>query len=482
VGAPAAPPAGEVPAAAPSQPADADVTVEAEPSGTTTSADAATKPSAPAPAPVQAAAGAVPAASSASPAPAAAAAAPATAAASAPAKPEAPATGVAGSGYVLSGYFQGQYESHQDSSDQLRQGGALLNQDRFLIRRGRIRLARDWDYAALLVELDGNTVRGPSMRIQKAELSLVYGRSKEKDVPPLAQLTIGQFDLPFGFDLVQSPRTRWFMERSLVSRSMWPGEPDVGARLSGGIGFARYAVAVTNGEPIDEKSGFGLQDPNGNKDVTARFGAEAKPNEDLVVTGGVSFNRGKGFHAGTDATKATTSWTDNGDNIVQPTELTGAPASAAQASVPFDRWSMGADLQLRLETSLGQSMLYGELVVGSNMDRGLFIADPVLTGHDLRELGYYVAFTQEITRYAVVGLRYDSYDPNADSGDRSAGKTLPVSQTVRTISPLVGLALPDRARLIFQYDAIKDNLARDTRGVPTDFQNNQWTLRLQVML
>jgi len=60
--------------------------------------------------------------------------------------------------------------------DQLRQGGALLNPNRFLLRRGRIRVTRDWDYASLLVELDGNTTRGPTMRIQKAELSLLYGR------------------------------------------------------------------------------------------------------------------------------------------------------------------------------------------------------------------------------------------------------------------------------------------------------------------
>ena len=37
-------------------------------------------------------------------------------------------------------------------------------------------------------------------------------------------------------------------------------------------------------------------------------------------------------------------------------------------------------------------------------------------------------------------------------------------------------------QFLFQYDLIKDFLARDTRGVPTDFKNNQWTMRLQVNL
>jgi hypothetical protein len=403
-----------------------------------------------------------------------------------------------GSGVVVSGYAQGQYEAHQDSTDQLRQGGALLNQNRFVLRRARVRLARDWDYAAFLFELDGNTVNGPTMRVQKAELSLVYGRSKEKGIPPLAQLTIGQFDLPFGFDLVQSPRTRWFMERSTISRALWPGEPDVGARFSGGIAFARYAFAVTNGEPIDEKSGFGLRDPDGNKDITGRLGAEAKTGENFVVSGGISYNRGKGFHPGSDATKSTVTWNDaNGNGAVDPNELTGAQAAAAIPSSTFSRWAVGADLQLQLKTLLGWSILTGEVISASNLDRNSFIADPLANnpvtndpvkagsttvGPGIRELGFYVAFTQEITPYGVVGIRYDQYDPNSDNTDSRGGKLIPRSQLIETISPLVGVTLPDRARLIFQYDHVSDMLARDSRGVPTDFKNDAWTLRMQVML
>jgi hypothetical protein len=44
------------------------------------------------------------------------------------------------------------------------------------------------------------------------------------------------------------------------------------------------------------------------------------------------------------------------------------------------------------------------------------------------------------------------------------------------------VVLPEVARLVFQYDVIVDHLARDTRGVPTDLRNNQWTLRLQVAM
>jgi hypothetical protein len=385
--------------------------------------------------------------------------------------------------FAFSGYLQGQYESHQDSADQLRQGGVLLNQDRFLVRRGRFKIARDWEWAQVLLELDGNTTRGPAMRLQKAEASLIYGRSKDRDQPPLAQLTIGQFDLPFGFEVTYVPKVRWFMERTQASRALFPGEPDVGVRFSGGYSFARYAVAVTNGEPIDEKNGYQLQDPNANKDVTARFGAEAKATRSVVISGGVSYNRGKGFSPGTDATKSSIGWVDNGDAKVLPGELTGQSAQAAAVSKNFERWGVGADLEFLLKTGLGWSMLYGEVTLAQNLDRGLFVANPGdVGGADLRELGYYFAFTQEVTRYGVVGFRYDVYDPNSDITDQRRGKTLPTSQRIRTYSPMVGLVLPGRARLLFQYDAIRDFLARDTRGVPTDFKNNQWTGRLQVNL
>jgi hypothetical protein len=347
-----------------------------------------------------------------------------------------------------------------------------------------MRFRRDWDYASALIEFDGNTVKGPAFRLWHAEASLLYGRSAEKGVPPIAQLTFGLFDLPFGFELVESPMARWFMERSVASRALFPSEPDVGARLSGGVKFFRYALAFTNGEPADEKTGYPLQDPSAPKDFTIRVGVDTKPTPSFAVAGGVSYNRGQGFHAGTPATKGTIGWKDlNQDGSVNPqTELVGQPGVAATPSIRFRRWALDADLRIGLQTPLGWSTLFGEFVVATNLDRGLFVADPVSSQGDVRELGYMLGLSQQVTEYAVVGFRTDYYDPNADLFEKRAGKVLPLSQRIRTYSPLVGAVLPDRARLLFQYD-IQDNLlARDSRGVPTRLRNNQFTIRLQVSL
>jgi hypothetical protein len=94
-----------------------------------------------------------------------------------------------------------------------------------------------------------------------------------------------------------------------------------------------------------------------------------------------------------------------------------------------------------------------------------------------RELA--IAVTQEVTPYGAVGFRMDYYNPNADFLGFQSGKLVPVSQRVRTYSPMVALAVPGRARLVFQYDFIRDFFGRDARGVLNDLANDAWTIRLQ---
>ena len=393
----------------------------------------------------------------------------------------------------ISAYVQSQYENHQDSEDQLQQGGNVLNQDRFLVRRGRLRLDAAWKYAEMALELDGSTVRGLNASVRRAQASLLWrgnswdgqlvSREARSADPPIVMLTVGLTDIPFGYELVDSPRDRVFMERSQASLALFPGERDVGAVLSGGIGFFRYAVAVSNGEPSDERNVRAGTDPNKAKDLVLRLGVDTRPTESFRIGGGVSALYGRGFHPGTDATKDTIQWTDlNQNGLVETTELATAPGTAATPSVGFSRWAVGVDLATRFKTGIGWTSLYGEVLLATNLDRGLFIADPVTTGVDVRHFGAYGALVQEITPYGLLGFRFDYYDPNADFFDKRGGKLLPSSQSIKTFSPLVGLQLPGHAKLIFQYDIVRDLLAKDLVGVPTDLKNDRFTFRLQVQL
>jgi hypothetical protein len=382
-------------------------------------------------------------------------------------------------GISTGAYVQLQYESHQDSRNQLFQGGALQNKDRFDVRRARLIASGEWEYSAFVLELDANTINGPQVTPKKAEGSLQLRPNRKK--PALFMATLGLFDTPFGYELVEVPRTRWFMEPSTASRALWPGSSDVGVRLAGAAGFLRWTFAALNGHPQGEVSPYALQDPIAFKDVVLRVGVDVRPRDSFQLAGGISSSRGKGFHPGTDATPASIQWVDaNRDGILQPSELTGVPAQAARASQTFDRWAVGADLRLHFRSRLGVTKVYGEVVVASNMDRALFVADPALTQVDQRELGYYAGFVQELGRHGAVGFRYDVYDPNLDAFDKRRGRLIPVGQAITTYAPLVALRLSERARLTFEYDFIGNALGRDSRGVPASLAMNTWTLRLQV--
>ena len=388
-----------------------------------------------------------------------------------------------GRGLQLSGYVQAQYQESQLSQDQVDSSATTLNQNRFLVRRARLRFDRGWDFAFATVEIDGNNVSGVAFGLRRAEASLLW-RAGDPDAPPLAVLTAGLTDIPFGRELFEPNRTRLFLERTTASRAFFPGDPDFGVRVAGAVDVFRYAVGVYDGTPIpdSEPNALGF-DPTAEKDVLARFGVETQPAPEIGLSGGVSFVHGTGLHAGATATKNTLQWQDpNANSAVDPGEVTGLTAQAAQPSKTFERWLLGFDLQGRLTTPIGRGLVYGEIYVGQNQDRGLYVPDPTTTNVNVREIGWYAAFLQEVTRYGLVGLRVDAYDPNADATRQSGASLVPRDQTITTWSPLVGAVLPGRGRLMFEYDHILNLAGLDARGVPAALREDTWALRLQVEL
>jgi hypothetical protein len=380
-------------------------------------------------------------------------------------------------GLVVSGYVQAQYQQSQASQDQLDANGATLNQNRFLVRRARLRVDRGWEYASATIEFDGNNENGLAFGLRRAEASLLL-RASDPSAPPLVALTAGLTSIPFGYELYEPNRTRVFLERTTSSRAFYPGDSDFGASVGGALGFVRYSIGFYDGTPVADSQPTAIGfDPTSEKDLIARFGAETQPAKDVGVSGGVSFLRGTGFHAGTAATKATLQWQDTNQNgVVDTGEIIGVPGQAATPSQTFPHWALG----LRVRTPIGRALFYGEAYVGQNLDRALFVADPIASGTNLREVGWYVAYVQEIAKYGLIGLRVDGYNPNGDATTQLGGALLPLDQTITTWSPLVGLVLPDRARLVFEYDHILNHQGLDSRGVPADLPEDQWALRLQV--
>ena len=130
--------------------------------------------------------------------------------------------------------------------------GAPLNETRFLIRRARLRADADYGYLAGAIELDGNTVSGPTARITNVEVSACWPRCAGGK-PPLVMATLGLVRIPFGFEVQEKDYVRLFLERSNVARAFFPGEYDLGARVQGGWRALRWQAAVMNGHPSGDK-------------------------------------------------------------------------------------------------------------------------------------------------------------------------------------------------------------------------------------
>ena len=386
-------------------------------------------------------------------------------------------------GLTFSGFLQADFNWRQSAQNELNPStGQPLNSTLFLIRRARLRMAADFGILTGLIEIDGNTVSGATVRIIGAEISLRWPIPKPEEVPYI-QATIGLFKTPFGYEVMQQGDTqRLFAERANVNRALFPGEYDLGVRLSGGWRFLRYAFGVMNGNPAGDKQ-FAFRDPNQSKDFVGRIGADAKVVPRFSLAGGVSGLRGTGFTPGALPGKDVLVWRDQNENgFVDPGEITFIQGQAATPSKDFDRWAVGADLQLRIDLpKLGLLTVYGEVLVGANLDRGLVPADPIGAGRDLREIGWYAGTTLELTRYALVGVRYDSYNPDSDSSTRLQGNLVPNDSSFSTLAVAAAARYPGLGRLILEYDHSTNHLGRDVTGAPANLKDDAVVVRGEIV-
>jgi len=389
-----------------------------------------------------------------------------------------------GQGVSLYGLMHADLMVQQGAQDQINPDNGLpLNTDRFLIRRARLGVQMDRRHGEGGVEIDGNTVNGPTFRLMDAHAS---AKLPGAGAVPLLMATIGLTRIPFGAEVPQADKDRFFLERSLAAQALFPDEYDLGFRLMGGWQFLRYALAIQNGEPLGSGRFAGL-DPNKKKDIVGRLGVEDEVGEGIFVRGGASILRGYGFHPGTQPTKGTVTWNDaNSNGTLDTGELSGLPGSTGSASSSFSRFAVGGDLWVAAKTSwLGNTSLAANVYFANDLDRGLQPADPLsgsasAQARSFRELGYNVALTQELTRLAAVGARYDHYDPDRDAYNRVVGNIVPSDSGYSTISVTGIVYGPGWGRAILQYDINRNHLGLDSSGGPTNLASNVFTLRGEV--
>ena len=381
----------------------------------------------------------------------------------------------------LSGYIQADDVAYdQASQDQIDPAtGAPLNQTRYLIRRARLHLDVDHARMAGSLELDANTVNGGAVGIIDAEVS-VRARGPGDRTRPWGDATIGLFRIPWGYEVSERDQDRFFLERSAVSRALFPGVFDLGLRARVGWRFVDLQVALTNGDPVSDRT-YPLQDPNHAKDLVGRIGVLGTRGR-VAFAAGLSGLAGTGFHPGTPQTKDVLVWRDeNQDGIVQLSEIQVIPGTAATPSENFRRFALGADARVVITLPrLGALELFAEADWAVNLDRALEPADPISDGRDLREQGWVVGFVEELGPHFAVGGRFDTYNPDADAFEQRAVAVVPVDMTFNTWTATGAWRWAGLDRITFEYQHFTNPLGLTASGAPTTLGGDTFTVRGQL--
>lgn len=381
----------------------------------------------------------------------------------------------------LTGYVQvdaAMYASQ--SQDELDIDGNALNQQHFSIPRASLRVDAHKGPFTGELELEAFTSRATLPRpTQTSGVRLetaMLGWHREQVVEVIA----GLFRLPWGAQTPTSPRDRPFLELPTMNRALFPGDIDAGVMVRGQYGYARYAIAATNGSPAGDAQWKGV-DPSASYDVMARVGADVPLPNKVRVVGGVSAITGSTISPGTPGTKDQLVWVDeNGDGLVSPSELQVLPGAPPTASEPFDHKALGVDLAVHwCICVLGTGYAFFEGAIATNLDRGLVYADPILRGRDLRELGFSVGVVQHVGDYAMVGVRFDRYDADRDYHEVEGLTNVSGNQRFQTWS-FMASTLWGNARLLAQFDHARDPFGRDDSGGLVSLQDERLTLRAQV--
>jgi hypothetical protein len=306
----------------------------------------------------------------------------------------------------VSGYIQGRFEERANSANGVNAAGRPVTTNQFLVRRGRLKTTYDGTNAEYMLQIDAT---GSGVVLKDAEATFVDTWS-----PFGFRLTLGQFKWPFGYEILQSSGDREMPERSLVIRTLFPGERDRGLRVTGKYDFLRFAVALVNGTGSQDAT-YPNNDSNTYKDLVGRIGGDF---EWLVV--GLSGYWGRTLATTIPAPRIVITGTDtNMDGTIAPGELTGTSMAVPATYRRFSVARFGADAQLYFDVpEVGGLAVKGEFILAKNGNLDAGANNPATMMpipkecYDVTSIGWIVTVVQNVGDYFGAVVRIDSYDPN----------------------------------------------------------------------
>jgi hypothetical protein len=371
----------------------------------------------------------------------------------------------------LSGYIQAQFQSAKIDGAKSFAGGDFSStlHNRFLLRRGRLKVNYDNDLTQYVVQID---ITQGGLATKDAYVSV-----KEPWLKAFS-LTGGIFDRPFGFEISYSSSSRETPERTRLFQTLFPGERDLGAKVEyasadGPLSFLNVKAGLFTG------NGIGAETDNA-KDFIGRVGFQLPfADENFEIDGGVSAYVGKVR-------------LDDGKKQYKLDNTTLVAVDSITRYI--NRNYIGFDAQLYYDLPvLGGFSLRAEYITGSQPGTSSSSSAYKVASGDVYArnfYGYYINYIQNIGLQNQFLLKYDVYDPNKDvTGSQigAAGVSSKFNSTDVKYSTL-GLGWiyhwDSNVKFVFYYDMVKNETVASTASgslVPfkADLKDNVLTCRVQ---
>jgi hypothetical protein len=167
----------------------------------------------------------------------------------------------------ISAYAQARYEARQNAVNGLDATGKPGLADTFNIRRGRLKFTFAANKWSTLVISPDFASKGFTLKDLYIDLNDQWTKTHK--------LRVGQFNVPYGYEIEESSSAREMPERSRWERVLFPGERDRGAAIYGDLSPLVYSLGVMNGNmSADRDANFTGVDHNFAKQYLARVGIE----------------------------------------------------------------------------------------------------------------------------------------------------------------------------------------------------------------
>lgn len=384
----------------------------------------------------------------------------------------------------ITGYIQAQWQLADTAGINSFSGGnfAKTTDNRFAVRRGRIKFTYDYSFSKFVLQLDA-TEKGVS--IKDAYIAILDPWAN------FVTLTAGVFDRPFGYEISYSSSSRETPERSRAFQSLFPGERDLGAKITlqpkkgTRYDFIKLDAGLFTGNGINSET-------DSRKDFIGHLSInKANVAQTFKYGFGVSYYNGGVFQG--------TKYIYNPGTLSDGNYGFMVDSTTSNKNGYAKRQYLGVDAQASLQSAIGYTTVRAEYLTGKQPGSNLTNQSPnsgaaLATDTYNRDFAAgYIYLIQNIgdTKNQLV-VKYDWYDPNTKvSSDKITAKNGAV-KTYLTANDIkfttLGLGwnymFNPQVKFTAYYEIVKNETAaiagvNSTNNYTKDLKDNVLTLRVQ---